>query len=318
VDGIGLHDDFSELGGDSLQAIELAGEVERQFGVRLPASVVAEAPCIAEMARHLGWPAIGHATLVPLSAGGTARPFFCVHDGTGDVIAYRELARLLGPEQPVIGLRARGLDGREVPSARVETMAARYIVEMRTVQGAGPYFLGGNCFGGVIAFEMARQLRFAGEAVGLLVLMDTGYPTGRLWSKVARHRRRLTRRSWTQKVSYLGALLGRIGARLAADLRSALPWGRGGGRAAVTPEEQVMAANFQAEWGYRPGPCDVATVLIHAGPPHNQLGWRRVLGGNMRVVELPDDHADNHLVEPPNVTKLAAVVRECLRDAGAG
>lgn len=318
LDRIGLHDDFSELGGDSLQAIELAGEVERWSGLKLPASFVTEAPCIAEMARCLGRPDPGHATLVEIANGGSGRPFFCMHDGTGDVIAYRELARLLGPEQQVFGLRARGLDGKDVPLAQVETMAARYIVEMRTVQGSGPFFLGGNCFGGVIAFEVARQLRFSGEEIGLLVLMDTGYPMGRWQSRVERHLHRVSRQPWSGKASHLAALASRILKRLATDLGKSGLWNwRWRGLAAVNPAERVMAANFRAEWRYQPGLCDVPAVLIYAGKPHNQLGWRRVIRNEFRLIALPDDSGDNHLLQPPNVANLAEVMRQILREAGS-
>jgi thioesterase domain-containing protein len=96
------------------------------------------------------------------------------------VLIYRDLARNLGPDQPFYGLQSRGLDGSRPPLTRVEDMAALYIREIRSVQPHGPYFLGGYCGGGTVAYEVAQQLQALGEPVGLLALFDTLN-----WSKVA-------------------------------------------------------------------------------------------------------------------------------------
>src|SRR5207237_2136258 len=88
---------------------------------------------------------------------------------------YVNLARHLGAEQPVYGFRSRGLDGKD-EFARLEEMAAQYIADMRIVQPRGPYHLGGYCFGGSVAYEMARQLSAQGEQVGLLALINCSPP----------------------------------------------------------------------------------------------------------------------------------------------
>src|SRR5207245_168974 len=104
-------------------------------------------------------------------------PFFCVHALGGNVLAYYDLSHYLGKAQPFYGLQSEGLDGKHPPHTRVEDMATQYIKEMRELQPAGPYFIGGRSLGGMIAFEMARQLRAQGEGIGLLALLDT-YPSG--------------------------------------------------------------------------------------------------------------------------------------------
>ena len=86
---------------------------------------------------------------------------------------YRDLTRHLGEDQPVYGLQAQGLDGREEYLTRFEDMAARYIKEIREVQPHGPYFFGGYCLGGTLSFEMAKQLEEAGEAVALVAMFET-------------------------------------------------------------------------------------------------------------------------------------------------
>lgn len=92
------------------------------------------------------------------------------------MFGYVELARRLGRDQPLYGLQAPGLEGEEQPHTHVEQMAAQYIDALRAAQPHGPYLLGGWSLGGVIAFEMAQQLRQAGHAVRLLALIDSWAP----------------------------------------------------------------------------------------------------------------------------------------------
>src|SRR5439155_9898928 len=82
----------------------------------------------------------------------------------------------LGTDQPFYGLQSRGLNG-EAPQTRIEDMAAHYIKELRKMQPLGPYFLGGRSLGGIIAYEMACQLRAQGHEIGLLAVLDS-YPVG--------------------------------------------------------------------------------------------------------------------------------------------
>jgi amino acid adenylation domain-containing protein len=111
--------------------------------------------------------------IVPGHPGTQRRPFFCIHPAGGDVLCFFPLARLIGSDQPFYGLQARGLEDTADPFASLEAMAAHYAQEIRSVQPSGPYRIGGWSFGGLAAFELAQQLRAAGEEVELLVVMDT-------------------------------------------------------------------------------------------------------------------------------------------------
>jgi thioesterase domain-containing protein len=115
--------------------------------------------------------------LVPISVGGSHRPFFGVHGGAGTSLLYYPLAHLLDAEQPFYGLQAVGLYGRETPQTSVREMAARYISELRSVQPQGPYALGGYCFGGLVAYEMAVQLMDAGEKIDLVAMFNAPSPS---------------------------------------------------------------------------------------------------------------------------------------------
>jgi aspartate racemase len=102
--------------------------------------------------------------------GGSKSPLFLVHANRGNVLFYRDLARNLGPDQPVYGLQAQGLDGKRPPYTRVEDMAAHYVAEIRTLQPEGPYCLGGGGFGARVVFEMAQQLHGQGQESHLIIL----------------------------------------------------------------------------------------------------------------------------------------------------
>lgn len=177
--GIGILDNFFELGGDSLLGVNLFVEIEETFGSALPLSVLIESPTIAKLAEridgsttHSNWK-----YLVPIQEGGRVPPLFCMHAAGGNVLFYRDLAKELGSDQPVYGLQARGVaDKTETAHDRVEDMAAEYLEEIRSFQPDGPYRLCGSSFGGLVAFEVARQLTQIGEEVELLALFDTYAP----------------------------------------------------------------------------------------------------------------------------------------------
>jgi len=227
LDRVGIHDDFFALGGHSLLVTDVVRRAAAAFQVELPPQSVFEAPTVAAMAallRRDGWTGSGSA-LVPVQPGGTRPPLFCVHEHHGHLFCYRDLARHLGPDQPVYGLAPRSLDGLHAPHARIEDMAAEYIEAIRAVQPAGSYRLAGYCFGGTVALEMARQLRAAGQAVGLLALIETSGEgsSGGIRGAVRRIRRRLAHEHET---------LARLSPpeRVGAALAKVLTFGQEGGR----------------------------------------------------------------------------------------
>jgi thioesterase domain-containing protein len=115
-------------------------------------------------------------SLVGIQPHGTKRPFFCVHPGGGDVFRYVELARHLGQDQPFYGIQTKGMNSGDELFTSIEEMASYYINSMKVVQAEGPYFLGGWSMGGIVAFEMSRQLIEQGEQVSLLALLDAVVP----------------------------------------------------------------------------------------------------------------------------------------------
>ncbi|PTL83578.1 type I polyketide synthase [Vitiosangium sp. GDMCC 1.1324] len=198
VTEVGLDDDFFELRGDSLLAIQLMGRLRKEWGIELPLSaflarptlrtlvgdtsappepasspVPAGAPVTAGKAPARNW---NH--LVPLQPDGDAPPFFWAAPLLGTVFPYFALARCLAPH-PFYALQPPGLEEGQEPVERLESLAALYVQEIRQLQPHGPYRVGGWSFGCVAAYEVARQLEAAGEQVALLVLLDFPAPAER-------------------------------------------------------------------------------------------------------------------------------------------
>ncbi len=194
---VGLNQNYFELGGTSILAVRLFGSIAKQFQRKLPLSVLFEAPTIALLARHLREPGNDHAwsPLVAIQPLGSRPPFFCIHGGGGNVLIYRDLSKHLGSDQPFYGVQAQGLDGERPYLKTVEAMAELYVKEIRRVQAHGPYYLGGYCMGGTVAYEMARQLKAQGEEVALLALFDTmnwcSIPADNAWRKLRQISQRL-------------------------------------------------------------------------------------------------------------------------------
>ncbi|MEZ6138230.1 MAG: amino acid adenylation domain-containing protein [Pirellulaceae bacterium] len=212
VDLISVDANFFDAGGSSLGAATLTGKLTTDLGVHVPTALLFDLADIAQIALRLTelYPyeisqrfgdecvkaqhALGHGTqaatrnsrpqlhpllapLKPIEGTSTRPPIFMVHPPGGIVICYRELAGCLPVEQPLYGIRARGLHGDERLPDSVESMAADYVQAIRSVWPQGPYVVGGWSLGGLIAFEMAQQLLRNGQGTHL-VMLDTTIPAG--------------------------------------------------------------------------------------------------------------------------------------------
>ncbi|MFP5265169.1 MAG: non-ribosomal peptide synthetase, partial [Blastocatellia bacterium] len=177
---VGVRDDFFELGGHSLLSILLINRVKNSFDVDLPVATLFRRSTVeslaAEIRRQADVPNRS-TSLVEIQPGRAELPFFCVHPAGGSVFCYVDLARQLGADQAFYGFQSRGVNNNESLDLRIEDMAAHYLGSLREVQPQGPYLLGGWSIGGLIAFEMAQQLRAEGEQIALLALLDTVAPT---------------------------------------------------------------------------------------------------------------------------------------------
>jgi thioesterase domain-containing protein/acyl carrier protein len=174
VKPIGIRDNFFDLGGDSLLGVRMMLHVEKRFRKSFPLAALYEAPTVELLSKLIteDTEARQWSTLVPLQPKGSKPPFFWMHGENSNAF----LPRYLGPDQPVYGLRHQSNDGWPARYTTLKEIAAHYLSEIRSVQPQGQYFLGGYCFGGLIAFEVAQTLRKEGQAVPLLVLLAPDRP----------------------------------------------------------------------------------------------------------------------------------------------
>ena len=180
LEEVGINDDYFDLGGTSLLAVDLLARIENRFGVRLPLTTLVEAPTVALLGKALDKRGSSD-SLVLIRQGTEGKPpLFLVHDGEGETLLYRNLALRLDPEQSVYGLQPYSQPNYPILHTRLDEMAAFHIRKIRSVQERGPYLLGGMCAGAVIAFEIARQLQHCGEEVALVALFDAAEPTAKL------------------------------------------------------------------------------------------------------------------------------------------
>jgi thioesterase domain-containing protein/acyl carrier protein len=169
-----IDDDFFELGGNSLVAVQLMARIRQVFQRDLPLAILFQSSTILKLG-HVLRQEMEPGSLSPLVAiqpQGNRPPLFCVHGLGGEVLSYYELARSLGLEQPVYGLQAPPPADVGVEPISLAAAAATYIAAIRAVQAQGPYHLTGYSYGAVVAFEMAQQLRQQEEEVALIALID--------------------------------------------------------------------------------------------------------------------------------------------------
>jgi acyl transferase domain-containing protein/thioesterase domain-containing protein/acyl carrier protein len=338
IEQIGVQDDFFELGGHSLVALRVLAKVRDRYGLQLPLATMFDRPTVARLAELIraesGEPAAlgetagapaeasGWSPLVTMRAGGPGTPFYCVHGMFGNVMVFKDLARAFSSDRPFVAVQQHGVDGVTEPLTTIEAMASAYLAEIRKMQPAGPYYLGGYSVGGAIAFEMAHQLRRAGEEVGALVMLDT---RGRLM--VSREpRQRIKRALLRLRADPARFLWGHV--RMRGAIYGHVIWRRlqGKGRKTVYQAgdevfqlglgEMVMAA--ERSYPYRP--IDVPITLVTATLRDRgasflplDLGWSEFAP---RVDVRSIDATHDNMCVGTNAVKVAEALADVLALAG--
>jgi len=330
---IGVTDNFFDLGGDSLLAASLLLSLEELAARELPSTTVVSAPTIRQQAEIVRTGLVpSEEILVPLRSGGTRPPFFCAVEHGGRAHAgLAAWARHLPADQPCIAIQSPSLADPAAPLTSIEAVAAASIMAVRSLQPHGPYYLGGRCFGAVVALEMAHQLLAQGEAVALLFFLDVtpvDFPALASPAACRRFRRHLL-------IERLRAELVRVGQRrlwkrgpyLVRELARGI-WRLG--RAGVTRwhirrghalppslrgvghvNQQAFALHSSRTWPGRL--CLVLQAdqrhLYHADPTRD---WDPLATGGYDIHYL-----DGPATQEPQSRRAGAILGEALRAAGA-
>lgn len=336
---VGVKDNFFELGGHSLLAVRLFSKIGEVFGKELPLPAIFQAPTVEELAavlRQQGFSA-PEESLVLLNAGGSKPPLFCIYG----ILLYYDLARHLDADRPVYGvylpdevdLLTADLPEKQLAVlSSVPQLASRYLKQIRTLQPEGPYFLAGESFGGLVAFEMAQQLRAQGETVNLLALFDSLVPGDRkqlpLAERLSLHFQNLSRgglayalnKAWRRLSLSLDKLLGITG-RIYGMFDSGRRRDKFSYLQEAAQRDVRKMVRSQAVTNYLPQPYPDKMVLFRAMERNEfdpycadpQLGWGLFAAGGLEVHDVPGDHLG--ILKAPNVQVMAAKLRACLERA---
>jgi oxalate---CoA ligase len=297
--GIGLRDSFWDSGGTSFAALRMLRRVEDELGKSLPLSSMLQISTIEELAellRSSGW-ASRWSSLVAVQPSGSRPPLFLVHGISGMVIGFRHFAPHFRPDQPLYGLQAQGVDGTRPALTRIEEMASCYLAEIRSLQPRGPYYLGGVCFGGWVAFEMAQQLCAQREEVALLALLGTH------------------RVHWTGSALARKLVRAPIGESIPEIARKAVEWTK---EARENLDEfllprhlkRVRAGLDAAAKTYQPRPYSGGKITLFTAGKHSlrdcgdpEVAWSDLASGGLEVSFIDGNH--NTMFVEPELSALA-------------
>lgn len=324
---IGTEEHFFDMGGSSLQAVQLFARIEAQFQRNLPPTTLFQHPTIQQLAKVLlgAEDSTAWSALVPIRAAGQKPPLFCIHAGGGHIFFYNELANQLDAQRPVYAMQPVGLDGSETAfQSTIEEMARHYIREIRSVQPEGPYHLLGTCFSNAVCFEMAKQLIAMGQSVGSLIIVDSAVidlglaPQDiRRAQEVKQSKSRLGRLLDRYRTNPLGAIQHTLRVRrrrfqLALE-RKLVPFKNVQERNLWKVQQHLVKLYLNYEWT----PYSGSIVLIRSQEfsdrpnlAYHITQWSELAMGGLEVHIVPGRHDD--LFDAPYVNALAQQIETCI------
>jgi len=317
---IGVKDDFFELGGHSLLALRLIAEIEDKFEVTVPFAALVQVRTIRELATILEDKNSLHkwSHLVALQPLGTKIPFFCVPPSAVTVMIFKDLAKHMSEERPFYALEYTGMDEGSETHKSIAAMASFNIEKIRSVQPEGPYYLGGMCFGGIVAYEMAKQLLEAGDRVAFLGILDSTHAP--YLSRPRSYHVFMLTRFINQKV-----------------LRQKFPIGMAPLERAMkkfAPDDEfsqriydVFTTHNYARVKYVTTPYPETITLFNTAGSRGDFSrdkWREVAGGKLEIVSIPGVHGgarvdlqegEQSFIHEPMVQVFAKRLNESLEAA---
>ena len=325
---IGVNDGFFDLGGDSLLAMHLLMMIEKDFSQRMPLAVISKASSIREQADLMRSGSIADyaSVLIPIQTKGSKDPVFCIGGKGGNPIRFHRLVHYMGGDRPVYFFRSRGFEAGERIETTIEDIVADYLREIGKIQPEGAYTFIGESGGGLVAYEMARQLQLQGKKVALVALMDTylaemsGHtapPPIDPGNLIRKHLQTISSGGIMSLIQYYPGLWRYKFSEWRQARKKQAMLSRLGVKSEVY--NRVEQANIVAGLAYRPQPFDGLVVMFSAarqfafeeGKPDH--GWRDAGARNL-IVHVMDCHHGNILFEP-FVQQVAGKLRQYLNNS---
>jgi acetoacetyl-CoA synthetase len=310
------HDNFFDLGGESIAALRICAELQSRIGREIAVTLLYKAPTIATMTAALeGRLSLPYEPLWLMRREEGTPPLYIVHGFGGSTMELVGVVRQLRINRSVYAIQARGFEPGDAPHESVEGMAREYLTRVRELQPHGPYMLAGYSFGGLVAYEMARMLAQAGEQIARLVLLDTTvherhWPATAwvefLWRRLRRHARSawgMPAREW----KVFGQHLWRSWMERSTRALLARAQDDSGGTQLPEAVRRVRSAALSAMAAYRPQPSNVGISLIRSDLRVSRgcdpiLIWKN-LAPLVQVLDVAGDHLT--ILRPPNLQMLA-------------
>lgn len=310
-------DNFFDLGGNSLLAVEMMALISEKLDIDIQLSVLLESknledfknsvlekstPSVNKNERSELVPHLNKVfqSLVTIKTQGELNPIFCFHGVGGNVLNYISLLPALKKQRSLFAFQSIGLDGESEPLLSIEEMALHYYRELKLVKPDGPYILAGGSMGGLIALEVARRLQAAGDEVEMLVMFDTFGPNFELSSY-----------SSNRKVSFIGRIVKGVFRRIKLKINLAQVYIRRnlGLKIPIKPLlVEIEHKNYQAIWKYKPGPYKGDMILIRSNLEKTgwysdkDLGWKGIIEGNIEKYYIDGKHES--FIENPELIKV--------------
>ena len=324
IEKISIFDNFFTLGGHSITAMVLIEKIRNHFNIELPLTQIFEFPTIAQISSKVKENRNeSNKCLITIQKGNDFnRPLFIIHPQGGGVFSYFDLAKALGVEKTVYGIQAVGLDSDEEPYTSVELMAARYIKEIKGVAPIGPYCIAGWSFGGLIAFEIARQLEVIGEEIEFIGIIDSRPPEIGKKKDVQEDLSLYIRCAilvGMDITKFNGLEEEKIFKLVIRRVKEMTHMPQGATKEKIEKVMKVLISNITARNNYEPNSeISLDIHLFHATERlsnnkqslTNTMGWDKHTSGEITLIPVPGNHLT--MMEPPNVTSLAEAMNAAL------
>lgn len=312
IERVDIHDNYFELGGTSIIALQLFSQIEKAFGKKLSPTALLKNPTIAKLAVLIsGEVEEKWSSIIPMKSSGDKAPLFCIHSGGAHVLFYQSLAKYMVEDRPVYAIQPTGIDGNEAHHESISIMASHYINEMQRVQPQGPYHLIGTCFGNAVGVEMAHQLRAINQGISVFYVVDSApaylqppSPNGER-KPISRMLNMIKSGNWNGIVKKFRNRYIRLDKKLSANQRD---------QQQVELDEMISSLN-DLYTSYTWKPIDEKVVLIRSSEFSERKDkefhlkqWVKLAKKGVEVCEVKGHHLT--LFEEPEVQGLAKALNE--------